>query len=425
MLFILPENLKKIVSSSGVNFLFRILGLGSSFVVTAIITKFYGIEAFGNYSLVFTILQATAIIFTLGIPNTLIKLIGQHDFQLSQARKLLLKGIKGALSFAIFPMLFFYFFSDFLGKKVFDNPTLIQNFLVVAIALPFFILHEIILYFFIATKNFMKYNLFMFVLPNLFFIGFLILFHQLVKSGYVCILAFSISMFFTFLLEIMSVFKLNPPKTYIPYRTKGLIKIASPLLFSGLFLYLLNWTNILLLGLLTDEKQVGIYNIASKVGSVGFLVIVSVSTIITPRMAELYGQKKMVELRTLTHNATRLIACLTIPVVVMLLFFADFILSFFGTEAVLGAKAMGIIALGVFFSAVSGNVDQILNMTDNQHILKNVTLICFVINIGLGLLLIPSFGVEGAAISSLLTNILINALCVYYIKKKLGFYTLF
>jgi O-antigen/teichoic acid export membrane protein len=64
-------------------------------------------------------------------------------------------------------------------------------------------------------------------------------------------------------------------------------------------------------------------------------------------------------------------------------------------------------------------------MTNNQIVLRNITFLVFIINVILNLLLIPNYGINGAAIASLVSNIVINLLCVYYIKKKLGFYTLF
>jgi O-antigen/teichoic acid export membrane protein len=79
----------------------------------------------------------------------------------------------------------------------------------------------------------------------------------------------------------------------------------------------------------------------------------------------------------------------------------------------------------VLFSAMAGNVDQILNMTENQNIFRNITIFSFFVNLLLSYLLIPKYNIEGAAIASLITNILINVLCLYFIKKKLGFYTLF
>lgn len=419
------NSFKKVISSSGINFIFRIFGLGSSFTTTLLITRLFGIETFGNYSLVFALSQIAALFFTLGIPNTLIKIIGNNNFNFLQAKKLLIKGLKAALVFSILPMLFFYFGSEVLSQNIFHNITLRNYFLIVSITIPLFIVHEIFLYFLIATKNFMKYNLFMFVIPNLLLILLIYLFHNFDCQNHFTFIAFAIAILITILIEAFAIFELKPKKEVISISTLGLIKTASPLLFSGLFLYLLNYTNVILLGIMTDETQVGIYNIAYKIGSVGFLVIVSVSTIITPKMAELYGQGNLSDLKKLTQNATRLIAFLSIPIVLILVIFSKFILSYWGNEAVTGSLTMIIVSIGVLFSAISGNVDQILNMTENQKVLRNITIVSFFVNLVLSYFLIPNYGIEGAAIASLLTNILINILCIYFIKKKLGFYTLF
>jgi O-antigen/teichoic acid export membrane protein len=421
----LNNSFKKIISSSGVNFIFRIFGLITSFLSTILISRLYGVTTMGNYSLVFTISQAAAIIFTLGIPNTLIKIIGNHDYNYLQAKKLLLKGIKGVLLFSTIPVLIFYLGGDFLAKTVFSNIELKNYFWIITISLPLFILHEIFLYFLIATKKFMKHNLFMFVVPNVFLIALLYLFFSFQKSGHYSFMAFAFAIIATVFMEIITVFNSKPQKVEIHLRTFDLIKTATPLLFSGLFLYLMNWTNTIMLGIMTDAEQVGIYNIAYKVGSVGFLVIVSVSTIITPKMAELYGKGELTELRKLTHNSTRLIAILSVPIVLLLIFLSKFILSFFGSEVVAGSNTLIIVSLGVLFSAMAGNVDQILNMTNNQNILRNITIFCFFVNVLLSYFLIPLYGIEGAATSSLITNILINLFCILYIKKRLGFYTLF
>ncbi len=416
---------KKIFTSSGVNFLFRIFGLGTSFFTTIIITKLFGINTFGNYSLIFAIAQIAALFFTLGIPNTLIKIIGNENFSYVQAKKLLIKGLKGALAFSIIPMFFFYFGATFFSETIFNNIQLKNYFLIIAIATPLFIVHEILLYFFIATKKIMKYNFFMFVLPNVLLILFLFLFYNLKFDNHLTFLAFSISILITVLIEATTIFELKNQQIKSSISTLNLIKTASPLLFSGLFIYLLNNTNIILLGILSNESQVGIYNIAYKVGSIGFLVIVSVSTVITPKMAELYGQNNLLELKKLAHKATQLIAFLSLPLVLILILFSKFILSFWGENTSTGSTAMIIISIGVLLSAIAGNVDQILNMTNNQKILRNITIFSFFIHLIVSYFLIKEYGINGAAIATLITNVLINVLCLYFIKKKLGFYTLF
>jgi O-antigen/teichoic acid export membrane protein len=421
----LNSSFKKLISSSGLNFIFRIFGLGTSFLTTVLITRFFGVGTFGDYSLVFALSQIIALLFTLGIPNTLIKIIGNNDFTYSQAKKLLIKGLKGSLIFSLIPFLFFYLGSSFLAETVFHNAQLVNYFLIASISIPLFIVHEIFLYFLIATKNFIKYNLFMFVIPNLLLLFFLFLFFKLDKNNYFTFIAFSLAILITVLLEVFTIFELKPKKETISISTLSLIKTASPLLFSSLFMYLLNYTNVIMLGIMSNNTQVGIYNIAYKIGSVGFLVIVSVSTIMTPKIAEFYGKGDFDQLKKLTHNSTRLVALFSLPIVLCLILFSSSILSFWGLEAISGKTTLIIVSTGVLFSAMAGNVDQILNMTENQNIFRNITIFSFLVNLILCYVLIPKYNIEGAAIASLTTNILINVLCLYYIKKKLGFYTLF
>ena len=70
-----------------------------------------------------------------------------------------------------------------------------------------------------------------------------------------------------------------------------------------------------------------------------------------------------------------------------------------------------------------GFVDQILNMTNHQKLVRNIMFVGFLVNIVGNLFLIPRFGYLGAAISSLVVNVIVNSIFVLVIKKKLGFYT--
>lgn len=417
--------LKQTLSQSSINFMFRIFGLGSSFLTILIISRLFGINNYGSFSLILTISQAITLIFAFGLPNALIFLKGNQKLSIEQTKSLLLKGITITVTISIIPVLIFFSLAEFLAS-LFKNPDLEVYFRILAFSLPFLIVHELLLNYFISIKKFKFYNLFMFGLPNVLFIVILLLFFYLGKSDFYVFLAYVIAIIFIVIMELLLVFRVKFKEIETTkFTTKKLLRVASPMLFSSLLLYLLNWTDIIILGLMTDEKQVGIYNIAYKIGSVGFLVLISISTIITPKIADLFGNDKLEELKKLIHQYTRLIAILTLPVVLTLIFLSDFILSFFGNETTSGATTLIIVAISVFLSATAGNVDQILNMTNHQVILKNITIISFFINVILNIILIPNYGIIGSAFSSLISTIIINLLCLIYIKKKLGFYTLF
>lgn len=420
----MSNSFKKIISSSGINFVFRIFSLLTSFFTLKIISNLFGMDVLGNYTIAFTISQATAMIFALGVPITLVRLVGNNNLTFLQAKKVLIKGLKVTAAFALLPILFFWLGADFISHTIFEKEHLENYFLIVTLSLPLFIFHELFLYFFIAVKKFKQYNIFMFVLPNLLLLLFLFVFYYIEMPGYYAFLAFACSIVIVVAAEAIMIFELNPKKEVSIVSSKQLIKTAFPLMFSGLMLYLLNWTDVIILGTMVSEEQVGIYNIAFKVGSVGFLVIVSVNTIIMPKMAELYGQKRHEELKKLIQSSTRLIAVLSVPVVIGLVVLSDFILSLFDEGAIQGKTTMMIIAAGVLFSAICGNTDQILNMTNNEKLLRTITVLCFFLNIVLNYVFIPHYGINGAAIASLITNVVLNIISLYYVKKKLGFYTL-
>lgn len=420
----MSSSFKKIISSSGINFLFRIFSLATSFLTLKIISNLFGLGVLGNYTIAFTISQAAAMIFALGIPVTLIRLVGNNNLTFLQSKKVLITGLKVTLAFSVLPVLFFWLGSDFISEYIFEKEHLANYFLIVTISLPLFIFHELFLYFFIAVRKFRHYNIFMFVLPNVLLLIFLYLFYYLELPGHYSFLAFACSIIIVVAAEALMIFEFKPKKETSIVTTRELVKTAFPMMFSGLMLYLLNWTDVIILGTMVSEEEVGIYNIAFKIGSVGFLVIISVNTIIMPKMAELYGQKNFMELKKLIQNSTRLIAVLSVPVVIGLIVLSDFILSFFGAEAIQGKSTMMILAAGVLFSAVCGNTDQILNMTNNEKLFRNITLICFLLNIVLNYILIPRYGINGSAIASLITNVVLNIVSLYYVKKKLGFYTL-
>lgn len=361
----------------------RIAGLVLNFFITFLITKNYGESIFGNYSLVFTMLQANTLVFSLGLPNALISYLGLHKIDDHFAQFLLKKGCKIIIVSVVLPCIFYFFLNEIISLHIFGNKNLIPYLNIIAFTLPFTILHEYILNFFIATKNFLKFNIFMFVVPNVIFL-FLLLFFSISKENEALILFFyASSISITLVVECFFAFKKFEVKSSKKLSSKQFIQFSSPMMLSSLMLYLLNWTDIFMLGFMRTSSEVGIYNLAYKLGSLGMLIIISMNVVLAPKISELYKLNKISELHLTIKKTTKVVTLLTIPIVVFLISFSEFILSVFGNSFVEGKTALVIIALGVLLNVLTGNVDQILNMTNNQRVLKNITVFSFGINVAL------------------------------------------
>ena len=419
--------LKYLLSKGGVSFLFRIIGMILSFFNIWLISNFFDTEAYGIFSLVQTVILILSVIFTLGVQNVLIiEINNQLNDGVDHSHSFLLKTSKLVLVASIVPILILYFGKEMLSD-LFNNKNLIKHFEFIAITIPFLLLHEVILYYFIALKKFVRFGFFMFFLPNIFFTTAILTFRNLITDGFYITVLFCLSYTLTFLIEFVLTFKSfkfkASNKKLLSY--KNILQKALPMMFSGIMVLLLNWTDILMLGVMKSEKEVGIYNAAFKIGFMVLIIISTINVIIVPKISELFQEGKLIELKKLLNRSTQLITVLTLPIVLVLVIFGKYILAQFGPDFIEGYLVLVIITLSSFFSSICGNVDQILNFTNNQSALLKINIFSLLLNVALNFFLIDNYGIEGAATASLISTIFLNTFCVIYIKRKLGFYTLF
>ena len=413
--------LNKLFVSGGLTFLFRIGGLGINFLVMLIITNQYGDKVYGSYSLVFTLAQAAGLLFALGFPNALVSHLGLRSMNDPFSQQMFRKGLGILAAITLIPFLLFFFGADYIAEYVFGSKQLSDYILIAAFTIPAMMLHEFVLYFFIATGNFIKFNIFMFLVPNIILL--LLLFFITNIPGSYTFLFYTISVVGVLAIECVFALKKYSGSKEKTMSAKAMIKYASPMMFSGLMLYLLNWTDVFLLGAMVSEEEVGYYNLAYRIASLSMLVIASINVVIAPRVAKLYKDGDLKAMHSEVKKSTHIIIALTTPIVLGIILLSDFLLTLFGKSFGNGREALIIISAGFLLNAATGTVDQVLNMTGNQKVLQNITIMGFVLNAVLNVMLIPEYGINGSAMASLITNVVFNFTCAYYIKKKLGFYT--
>lgn len=411
-----------ILSKGGITFFFRIIAMVFSFISMWFINNFFGAAVYGSYTIALTVLQIVVLFFAMGIPNTFVVFAGEFRDD-TKAKGLLIKVSKIVLVVSIIPIILFAVGAPFFSEVLFKKINLHRYFLVLSFSVPFMILHEIICFYFISVKKFFTYGLLFFILPNILFIILLSVFYRLELTGYFIFLAYVASILIAVVIGFVVVFYKKEKITSSTITFKTIIAKSFSMMISGVFLMLLNWTDILMLGRIESESQIGIYNTAFKIGYLTLFFVVSMNVVIMPKVSELFYQNNMIEIKKIVNRTTQLVIILTIPLAVAILFFSEFILKLFGSSFAAGRTTLILITIGALFNAMAGNVDQILNMTNNQKSVKNIFILGFLLNVILNLFLIPKYGIEGAATSSLITNIVVNIVFVIIIKKKLGFLT--
>jgi O-antigen/teichoic acid export membrane protein len=111
-------------------------------------------------------------------------------------------------------------------------------------------------------------------------------------------------------------------------------------------------------------------------------------------------------------------------VLLFVLFFAEWILSFFGESFQSGALVLRILAIGQFGNVICGSVSMLLAMTGHAKALQRIVWATALMNIGLSVVLVQGMGALGVAIATAISVFTWNIWAFLTARKKLGFWTI-
>ena len=98
--------------------------------------------------------------------------------------------------------------------------------------------------------------------------------------------------------------------------------------------------------------------------------------------------------------------------------FSEYILHLFGPNYIVASTPLVILLSAQLYNSVSGPSAIYLNMTGKQRVLNWILIIGLLTNIFLNLYLIPNYGMNGAAIATLVSLVLWNSMAAIYIYIK-------
>jgi O-antigen/teichoic acid export membrane protein len=209
------------------------------------------------------------------------------------------------------------------------------------------------------------------------------------------------------------------------YSFKEIIYLSFPMMLSSSFALLMGWTDILMLSYFKTPKDIGIYSSALKLASITLIVLASVNSISSPKFAEFFSKRDFNGLKDIVQKSTKIMFMTSAPILLIFILFPKSILGIFGPEFVSGYIVLILFCIARFVNSVSGSVGHLMQMTNNQKTYQYVIITAFIINLILNVLLIPEFGINGAALSSSIAMVFWNVTLVIIIKRKLGFWTFY
>jgi len=191
-----------------------------------------------------------------------------------------------------------------------------------------------------------------------------------------------------------------------------------PIAISGMALFLLMSFDILFLKKYRNDETVAFYSVGFKVMTIVSIIIITINITISSKISEYFSGNNREELAKILKNSSRTIFSITLPIIILLSVFSDYILSFFGEGYIAAKEAFLILIIGQGVCSAFGSSSVYLNMTGRQHIYQIILIIAVIINFVLNRFLIPIYGMTGGAIAFVFSSLFWNFSVAVFIYKK-------
>ena len=403
-----------------------ILSQGLGFGTRIILTRFLPVDGYGDIVLGITVLNILGLFSIIGLKSAQVRYLPQADDKKEQT-----KVAAAVFQIGVILSLFWAFigviFAGFIAGTIFESPKMTNVVRIFALSLPFYVLYKL------SIKGIQGHKE---TAPWIVTTKFV---HPLARFGGVTVIALagfgavglSIGYNFAFIFAGLVGFSffvrggeyrirqlLTPVKSG---RYWELLKFSLPLALSGSFGLVTSNTDRILLGILGTNTAVGIYDVAILLAKFILFFGPILDYLTQPIMSEYDAERNVQQMDQLYTIITRWLVILTFPIFTLLVLFPEPLLgTFFGNEYRAGGLVLSVLAIGYFAARFVGLSGSFLVATGDTNIIMYISGVTALLNLLLNILLIPSYGIMGAAIATVGSTLLNNALQAAYVYKSTG-----
>jgi O-antigen/teichoic acid export membrane protein len=158
------------------------------------------------------------------------------------------------------------------------------------------------------------------------------------------------------------------------------------------------------LGFYRGPREVGIYAVAAAVVAYETIILHSVNQIFAPVITDIHTRGEFQLLGRLFQTLTKWMLGLTFPLAIVVITYARPIMRIFGHDFEAGWPILVIGTCGQLVNCAVGSVGNLLLMSGNQRRLIRVQGVMAIVMVVLSLVLVPLWGVIGAAVAAAVTN---------------------
>lgn len=387
----------------------------SGYLVHAGAGRILGPAEYGRFGLVVTLTTAIIILIGNGIPTAMSKYLSEV-FEKAPGK---IFGIKyTALKMQVLLMLgvtvIFFLLAPLIAALLRD-PSLTPLFQLSSLVIPTFAAASFYFYYFTGL-HFFRVQAILKTLRALARVGFILslaLYFGVegAVAGYILspLLVFAVAV----ILDIVLTRKYFPQavaeKADSSFSSKTLFQFAWPLtLFLVFYEMVITLDLYFVKALLGSDYLTGIYNAALTVGRIPYYLFYALAVLLLPAISKSSSENNATETSALVTKSLRLLIILLFPMIALLIAYAPEVLHlFFGERYIAAAAPMSVFAIGVGFLTVFYILSFAINGAGYVKTPMKLAVGGVILMIILNFLLIPRYGLVGAALSTTIVSFIL------------------
>lgn len=374
-------------------------------------------EQYGILFTVVSLFNVIVVVTSLGLIEVLPKLIADYlkRKKNKEVNSLIKYSMKLIFSFSLIVSLFTYFFSDKISYFAYNSDKMIIPLQFLSLILFFgslFFMYKGIM------QGFQKFK-------NVFFadltgnITKIVLAVLLVLVGFQAlgaIIGFASWLIIVSIICSLLILKMKL-KGYRNFDKKNYFRFSFLTIISLVSFFLIQQGGIIVLGVLSTFEAAALFGVAFIIGQIIIFMPIIIKGAILPNLSELWIKEKK-KFNLLSLLSLKYIIIAVLPATILFSIFSEFIIKLLYSPAYLGASIIlptylfGSLLLGINIILLI-----ILYSANRPQIRASLLLLGNIINLILLFALIPIWGIQGAALAFLITEITILLLALSFLKK--------
>lgn len=427
----IEKSLTTVARGAGIIFFGMIIGNLLGVVNQVLMGRFLGPGNYGLFNLGISVMMIFCVLPHFGLGSALTQFI---PYNIKNNRPDKVKaGIDFSLKFClivgVLVSIALFILSGEIATKVFHDADLEVVIKVLCIALPFWAFHNTSGSLMQAFKKpeYHSYieNIGMKALQISIFVISILFGYRLFGAlfAYICAAVFAsvayIYIVYSKLYPSLNISIFNPEQKK-EHVEKELFSLSWPLFLAGFTFLFMGYTDRILLGIYMTSVDIGIYAAAFAIASLMLFVFTSFSFNFRPIVAEYFAINDISGMKKLYSSVTKWIFLLTFPAIIYLVFYSrDVIWLIYGESFTTGYLALIVLSLGIAMNGLTGLTGEILIAIKKTKLNLLSEIIGAVSNVGLNIILIPKFGIIGAAIGTSVSISLRNISSLAFVYNEL------